>query len=322
MRQILTAFVLMLTVAACAPPTTNDTTTPTSTRSGVLATYGGPPSTATPSPTSPNTPTPLPTATPTPRTHVVKAREDLWGIALRYGVTLEDLLTANPTVNPRFLSVGATLQIPAPLYTPTPDPSHPPLPTPVSMALDMPACYPSGEGGLWCFASAINRQNFAIEGLSAEIRLYDLESGEIISRSAYGVLNQVPPGGSMALSAYYPAPVPEQFEVTAELITALPVPVAAERFLSVQQTGTEVNLAGDGLSAQIRGVFRLSDPQATAGQIAAVAIAYDAAGRVTGIRLWESAEPLSGSNQLNFEMTVYAAGAPIERVVVLVEARP
>ncbi len=317
---ILPALILLL--AACTPNQGTATLTPAATRVGTLQVYTGPSPSTTPSPTNAATITPLPSATPTPRTHVVRAKEDLWGIALRYGLSLEDLLTANPTVDPRFLSIGTNLQIPAPLYTPTADANHPPLPTPVGMELTTADCYPAKEGGLWCFTTAVNQQEFSIEALSAAIRLYDRASGAILSQTAYAPLSLVPPGGTMALSAYFPAPAPLNFDVTVELLTALPVPPAAGRFLTVQQPGTKIQIAPQGLSATVSGIFQLSDTQATANRVQAAAIAYDAQGKVTGVRRWEYSQPLSGSSTLDFNLTVYAAGAPIDRVVVLVEAYP
>jgi len=321
MRTIL-AVLLLLVLTACAPTAAVETGLPTATRSGVLETYSGPAPSVTPSPTNLATNTPLPTATPTPRTHVVKAKEDLWGIAWRYGLSLEDLLTANPTVDPRFLSIGAELKIPAPLYTPTPDPDNPPLPTPVGLALGAPYCYPSQEDGLWCFTTTVNQQEFSIEALSAVIHLYDLTAGEIQSQTAYAPLNQVVPGGTMVLAAYFPAPVPVKYDANAELLTALPVPPASGRFLAVQQPDTNVEISADGKTALVSGYFKLSDPQTVASRISAVGIAYDASGKVTGLRQWESREPFSGADKIEFEFTVYAAGDAIDRVAVLVEAYP
>lgn len=322
MKKILAAILLLVTLYACSPSSPEISPTPAATRTGVLSTYTGPQPSTTPTPTNAATPTPMPTATPTPRSHVVRANEDLWGIAIRYGLTLEDLLTANPTIDPSFLSIGASLNIPASLYTPTPDADNPPLPTPIGLTVGLHACYPSAEGGLWCFMTVINRQEYAVEGLSTAIHLYDRTSGEIRSLTAYAPLNQVLPGGEMALSAYFPAPLPVSYDLSVELLTALPVPPASGRFLSVQQPGTEVVIAPDGLSAAASGTFQLGDPAAAASRLQAAAIAYAADGRVTGIRQWELNEPLSGTAQADFGITVYAAGAAIDRVVVLVEGIP
>ncbi len=48
------------------------------------------------------------------RTHVIKPRDTLAGIARQYGVKLEALSAANPDVNPRRLRPGQTLNVPPP----------------------------------------------------------------------------------------------------------------------------------------------------------------------------------------------------------------
>jgi LysM repeat protein len=62
------------------------------------------------------TPSPTPTATPTatPLVHIVQSGETIVGIAVKYGLTVELLLAYNPQVNPKFLSLGTPLIIPAP----------------------------------------------------------------------------------------------------------------------------------------------------------------------------------------------------------------
>ncbi|BCX46326.1 peptidoglycan-binding protein lysM [Haloferula helveola] len=46
------------------------------------------------------------------RTHVVQSGENLYRISLRYGVDLDDLLAANPAVDPRRLRVGQKISVP------------------------------------------------------------------------------------------------------------------------------------------------------------------------------------------------------------------
>jgi len=55
-----------------------------------------------------------PAASPAPRTvHTVAGGDTLWGISLRYGVELKDLLSANPAIkNPNFIRVGDEVVIP------------------------------------------------------------------------------------------------------------------------------------------------------------------------------------------------------------------
>ncbi|HVM29406.1 MAG TPA: LysM domain-containing protein [Candidatus Limnocylindrales bacterium] len=75
----------------------------------------------TPSPTprvtaAPTTPpTPSPTPEPTTVTHTIAPGDTLFGIAVRYEVTVEQILAANPQVtNPNLIQVGQVITIPPP----------------------------------------------------------------------------------------------------------------------------------------------------------------------------------------------------------------
>lgn len=45
-------------------------------------------------------------------THTVQANETLWSIAMRYNITVDDLIRANPLVSPELIYPGQTLSIP------------------------------------------------------------------------------------------------------------------------------------------------------------------------------------------------------------------
>ena len=57
----------------------------------------------------------IPTKTPVVSgvVYAVKPNDTLWGIASRYGLFVNDLLAANPGVDPQRLRIGQTLRIPA-----------------------------------------------------------------------------------------------------------------------------------------------------------------------------------------------------------------
>ena len=100
------------------PPTTPTPSAEPATATPVTATEVSP----TPVPTSTPVPTAVPTAVPTvaptaevsgPRIHVVQPGENLFRIALHYGMTWKALAAANGIVNPDLIYSGQRLIIPA-----------------------------------------------------------------------------------------------------------------------------------------------------------------------------------------------------------------
>ena len=107
---------------------------------------------AAPSPTAQPTPvaaqpTPLPAAPPAGRTHTVQSGENLFRIALAYGVTVNSLMAANGITDVRFLRSGTVLIIPgagAPVATPVPTATPTPAATPVPDATPAAPATPTG----------------------------------------------------------------------------------------------------------------------------------------------------------------------------------
>lgn len=107
-------------VATTPPPATTEPVTAVATTP--------PPVETTPAPV---VTTPAPTLTPQatgPTTHIVQAGENLFRIALRYGLTTEVVAQANGITNPALIYVGQKLTIPAPGGTVTPVPTVTPPP--------------------------------------------------------------------------------------------------------------------------------------------------------------------------------------------------
>jgi len=126
------------TVVPVASPTPTSEVTPeaTPTPSPEAATSTPSPEVATPTPHAEATSTPIvaptstpvststPTAAPTTapsgeRTHVVQPGENLFRIALHYGMSYQTVAAANGIINPDLIYVGQRLTIPAEGTTPT-----------------------------------------------------------------------------------------------------------------------------------------------------------------------------------------------------------
>ncbi len=307
-----------LALAGCAA-TTPAASTPTAARLGQLTPFLTATAGSTPTPPDPATATPLPSPTATMQTHVVQRGEDLGGIAYLYSVSVQALLDANPDLDPYLLKVGSALNIPASSRQST---SAAPSPTPVAVKLKEVSCAHQKDGGAWCFVLVRNRQDTAVESVSAVVRIADADGTDVRSQVAVAPLDLLPPGASMPLMVYFDAPTPTDLQASAELLTALPVAEGSERYLPVQVTGTQVQIGDDGLSADVSGTAVLEGDAGKAGQVWIAATAYDAAGQVVGVRRWENEKPLRAGQQLSFEMQVYSLGRAISTVELLSQARP
>jgi len=317
---ILAALGAGLVGACAAPPSTPPSPTPMRagrlTRAGTLTPYTPRP-TSTPSPLPPAA-EPLPSPTPTPLTHTVAQGEDLFGISLRYGVALEELKNANPEVDPNFLSIGTVLIIPGggraqPTVTN-------PTPTPLPLTIGGPDCWPSADGGLTCIVLATNPGTTTLENLAVVVRA-GTAGGETLEREAFGLLNLLPPGQSLPMLVFFPAPAEEpadNAQTSAELLRAFPLPDGDSRYTPLDLPDPQIEIAADGLSAVVRGQA-VTQTEAQTTWIAAWAV--DDQGRLVAARRWEASTGITAGTAQPFSITLYSLGGPIQAVHILGEAR-
>ncbi len=329
-----------LFITGCAPGTENfpaPTAAFAPTRAGQLTPYLSPHaqgmSTPSPAPAQHGTASPLPSTTPTPRTHEVKKGEDMGGIAWQYRVSVQELMEANPTVQPNMMSVGTLLIIP-PSKTELPPGENPtpPTPTPAAVAAGKMDCARTEDGGMWCFMPVKNEQEYFLEGLSAIFRITgratestEADAPQVLSQAAYLPLDRLPPGETLPLAAYFPpeqmAAIASPYQFSSELLTALPGPEDG-RYVPMHVYEPKVMLAENGRSAQVL-TDVIPDGTGNIRRVWVAAVAYDAQGSVVGVRRWErqDSQPLNGG-PLAVTMSVYSVAGAIVRVEIFVEARP
>jgi LysM repeat protein len=330
LASLLTA-ALALLLAGCAGASQNGTATVTPARSGRLTPYLSPSPSLTSRPTSAITATftPLP-PTPTPMTHEVKQGEDLSGLALRYGIELAELIAANPTVNPRAMSIGTILVIPE---SKTPQPTgqatqQGPLqsPTPIGIQLGPLRCTRARDNGIWCFQGATNNQSFPIESLTGVIHLKG-GNGKTVSQHAALPLDVLQPGALLPLAAYFTpesaAGLTDPILANSELDTALPYRDDG-RYVSSRARNQKVFISPNGLSAEVTLDVSLEEEGQQAGRVWVAAIAYDAEDNIIGVRRWEKpdGDPLQSGERLPVTLNIYSNGGEIARVDLHTEARP
>ena len=309
-RIILISFLLL---AACAPQTSSATP---------IASTLQPYQTMTPSATASGPDglvvsfeTPLPS--PTPFVYVVASGDTLSQIAEKFNVSLDVLMAANPNVDPNSMSLGQKLNIPSNPQNPTGESTPTPVPFPVQQI----ACYPTADRGMWCFVLAHNDTNDFMENITAQVSL--VSNGKTISsQTALLPLNILPPNSSMPLTVYFAPDVPPDAKPQAQILTGIRLLTGDQRYLPATLQNTLIQVDWSGLSAQVSGQVVLPADAKAAKLIWVAATAYDEAGRVVGVRRWDSSAGLSAGGSLPFAFMVSSVAGKITRVDFAVEARP
>jgi LysM repeat protein len=260
--------------------------------------------------------TPLPS--PTPFTYIVQTGDTISAIALKFGVSIDDLQAANPDVSPNAMSVGTVLSIPS-----NPDnPSGEPTPTAAPFTIQQIECYPTVDQGMWCFVLVHNDYSDFMENVSGQVTLVDVNNTTLASQTALLPLNILPPNVSLPLIVFFPPDIPATAEPRVQVLTAIRLLPNDERYLPATVNNTLLQVNANGHSAQVSGMVLLHSQTAAANQVWVAATAYDEAGRVVGVRRWESKKALSAGGSLPFEFMISSIGGKITRVEFAVEARP
>jgi LysM repeat protein len=311
----LTIVILVSSTGCTASGASSDgATTPT------LRPYASATTSPQPSPmviTTSSSPTPGPTATPF--IHVIQDGDTLIYIAYLHGISLEDLLAANPGADPRFLSVGSELIIPLPGNDEVDEPL--PLVTPVPVALGSTRCYRTLTNGLWCITTASGWVEGTAEGLAVSIKLYDAAGEEVASKTAYGPLNILEPGQNMPLAAFFEPPAPEYAHVQSTLLTAFEYVDDDDRYLGVEVELDVLGALPGSTRWHLSGTVSLAVWETTTAQsITLLVFALSSSGEVVGFNIWESPGAVGPGDQVAVELDLFSLGPPIASIGSMAEA--
>ena len=313
MKRALLLFTFVM--VACASQPVELTSTPP----GTLQPY----STRTPSVT-PEGPEGLvvefetPLSTLTPFTYQVQAGDTMSGIAFRFGISLDDLVAANPGISPNSMSIGTELNVPS---SPA-NPNDASTPTPVPATVEQITCYPTADRGMWCFVLVYNDTQNMIENLSAQVTLQGANGDSLASAPALSPLNILPPEDSLPLTVFFPPEIPPEAKPLAQLLTGIHLQADDARYLPATLHNTLALIDSSGRNAQVSGMVRLPEDVQPANLVWVAAVAYDEFGHVVGVRRWESTSGIDPGGSLEFSFEVSSVAGEIERVEFAVEARP
>lgn len=312
--------VLLLGVTACAQADPGQPPSATPTAEQILTPYR----TATPTPgegsrgLATRAPTKIPLPTPTPFIYTVVENDTLTGIAFRYSVPLDDLITANPGLDPSFLTIGMTLTVPLEGA----EVSTLPTATPIPMNLQLPVCYRRPDQKLQCLVEVENPQPFAVENVALQVSLLSAEGDILGTLSAVPPLNWIPSGKSVVVSAVFPSTPDQAFRPEASLLTVIPLEAESQRYLEADIQVQEARFYLDAAQVQLQGTISLSAEQPEASIVWILALAYDENDQIVGFRKWVGQESLAAEGMMDFEMSVYSLGPSIQRFDIVTEIRP
>jgi LysM repeat protein len=259
-----------------------------------------------------------PLASPTPFLYKVKPGDTLGQIADTFNVQLDELMAANPNIDPNGMSVGTTLKIPSNPKNLTGEATPTPVPFPVQQI----ACHPTVDRGLWCFVLVRNDSTDLMENITAQVTLLDSKDQSIASQTALLPLDILPPNGSLPLSVFFAPDVPSDVKPQVQILAAIRLLPGDQRYLPATIQNSLVQVDWSGYSAQVNGQINLPANSKQASVVWVAAVAYDGAGEVVGLRRWESSTGIKPGGNLPFSFLISSIAGKIERVDFAVEARP
>jgi hypothetical protein len=249
--------------------------------------------------------------------HVVAQGETLIGIAVHYGVGLEELQAANPTVSAQFLSVGTQLIIPTSASTTPVQPVG--APTPMPLTFGEPQCFPTAARGWLCLVEAINPNPTAVEAVSARFTLAGADGLPVAEAAADPIANVIAPGSAVPLVSRFAPPAPAYAAIGVQAVTALPLADVASRFILLETL--DVTTETRGAEWLVRGTVR--NPAAVNVARARVALAlYSAAGQPVGARQIDLEMGLAVGEARAFIISASVLGGEAVRTQIFAEGQP
>jgi len=258
----------------------------------------------------------VPTATPF--LHTIAEGETMSGIAWRYGVSLDDLLIANPGVDPGFLTIGQTLIIPGPEGSTVS--GLLPTPTPVSIQPEPVQCYPAPSDAMWCITQVENDTGTPLEGVSLMIAILDEEGSVLEQHAVYSPLDILSDGGTMPFAVLLDE-VPDGFAgAYARVLGAVPAQAVEERYPQLNMNEEAVSISADGARAEWRGSIALqTNIPGESGALRALLMAFNQDGDIVGFRIVEGEIGVSAGSQMDIQIMVFSLSPRIESVGILAE---
>jgi hypothetical protein len=197
---------------------------------------------------------------------------------LQYGIELEDLILANPSINPNFLSIGITMTIPISNETTTQIPI-----ASLNLELESLDCYTEPLGPAWCLASLVNEHSQSYVNVSVSLSTLNSEESLVERVPASTPVQYFPSGAVMPFGFYFPNGITDDVQYSLNILTGTEISPEIEesiwqevdfemQILDQSETSLELNLMSEDLPT-------------TVSQLNLIGYLMDISGKMIGYRV-------------------------------------
>lgn len=264
--------------------------------------------TATPAPYTP-APTATPTSTPTPIIYTIQRNDTLLAIAGQFGVTVAALQETNGIVDPRTLRIGQQIIIPHNEEALLGGGEPTATPTPLPFAIENLHFGRTPMGGVWCLGEVHNTTGTSLDQVQVLVDLHDEEHRVLATAQGFVQLDLVAPDGRAPFALLFEEAPASFSSYEARPLSGVPAYVAGYyRDLELRDVQTE----GERYATYtVRGRVVNVGPEDAVG-VTVVVTAYDALGRVIGVRQGvpeHNVVPRGG--ETTFQVELVPIGGPV-----------
>jgi hypothetical protein len=232
-------------------------------------------------------------------------------------VTVDDLINANPGVDPNALPIGQVLVIPLkPAGSETPQPT----PTPVPLGIAPPYCYGQPSGGKWCLVLVSNPGPDPVSGIFLRFSLYaSVTADPSVSREVALPLTMLSAGMRTVAAVFFSPQETQDGILRVELVSAVRT-ADTPGILPLAILKKDPRPLADGLEVTVE--FQIdSEEKISAKRLDAVLVLLDSSGRPVGFRTLRSEGEWPSGTVQRLTLGAFVLAGQMDTYELILQAR-
>jgi hypothetical protein len=231
---------------------------------------------------------------------------------------MDDLLAANPGIDPRILSIDQEIIIPLGEGDLVSD--FLPTATPIPVQLSKVDCYPNQIRGLLCISTLENDSGGDLEAVSVVISIQDRNGAILREKTAFSPLNIIPESAQFPFAVTFDDFTDEFAYAMVTPVSAFPARAISERYSSVEIMLDVSEPSSDLISWWVEGrILSESREGYKPKQTSILIVALDEDKHVIGFRTIKIDPKDSTDDEISFAIEVPSLGPPIHQIALYSE---